>query len=82
MHPMWDCISARRRKGGAVVLLLTDPAARPIVVGLALFCLIVIGIWAVVDRWLIRLDKNDRDYIAIELKRAREEMKNGKSTSG
>ncbi len=64
------------------MLLLTDPAARPIVVGFALFCLIGIGVWAIVDRWLIRLDKNDRDYIAIELKRAREEMKNGKPTGG
>jgi hypothetical protein len=70
------------KQKGEPMLLLTDPAARPIVVGFALFCLIVIGLWAIVDRWLIRLDKNDRDYIAIELKRAREEMKNGKSTGG
>jgi hypothetical protein len=78
MYPVWDRVQTTGWKGGAVVLLLTDPAARPVVVGLALFCLAAIGIWAIVDRWLIRLDKNDRDYIAIELKRAREEMKNGR----
>lgn len=57
--------------------LLQDPAVRTVIVGLSIFTLVVMGIWAIVDQCLATGDRRE----SAEIRRQLEGGKRGKQNA-